>query len=119
MKRITLALTVLAFLSVFSTSAEASDKYFGWYVAARNHGSDHAVLNHRARHRAAEHHNAHHYPMTRYQHTRTHARLNHQAAHDQVRHHARHDRHAYSPYIGFGHGGFNIYSPYVSVLLGH
>ena len=125
MKRIASTLTLIGILTVFSTSAKAADNYFGLYVTARNHASDHAVLNHRAQHRAVQQHNADHYPTTRYQHTRTHARLNHQAAHDRARHHATHDSHAYSPAIvygrglGHGHGGFSIRTPHLSVLFGH
>ena len=128
MKRIASTLTLIGILTVFSTSAKAADNYFGLYVTARNHASDHAVLNHRAQHRAVQQHNADHYPTTRYQHTRTHARLNHQAAHDRAQHRAAHDSHAYSPAIvygrglghgGHGRGGFSIRTPRLSVVFGH
>ena len=126
MKRFALIVTTVGAFALLSTPAMAADNYyyFGRSHGAVHHGQDHAALNHRAADRAAVHHNSHHYPTARYQHARTHARLNHQAAHDAARHHAAHDRHAYSPFISYGHGGhgytgFRFRAPHVSVLLGH
>ncbi|MEX2137699.1 MAG: hypothetical protein WD894_00445 [Pirellulales bacterium] len=116
MKRLALALVVLAFVALGGRAASADDwrlyrhHTYGHYDY-RDHQRLHDELDHRAFHREFDHREAHRYPMTWRQHERLHDALDHDAFHDELDHRNYHRYHDV-PRYAYGYPGYSTYRSY-------